>query len=42
MTILLLTDKEPVELDKELQVDIVALGGLAVGAADVVPVEIDS
>lgn len=37
-----LTGQEAVQLDQELQVDIVALGGLAVGAAHVVAVEIDT
>lgn len=36
------TDKEAVELHQQLEVDIVALGRLAVGAPNVVPVEIDS
>jgi hypothetical protein len=34
--------QEAVKLDQELQVDIVALGGLAVSALDVVAVEIDT
>lgn len=34
--------QEAVQLDQELQVDIVALGGLAVSALDVVAVEIDT
>jgi hypothetical protein len=34
--------KEAVELHQELEVDIVALGGLAVSALDVVAVEIDT
>lgn len=37
-----LTSQEAVQLDQELQVDIVALGGLAVSALDVVAVEIDT
>lgn len=37
-----LTGQEAVKLDQELQVDIVALGGLAVSALDVVAVEIDT
>ena len=37
-----LTDKEPVELHQELEVDIVALGRLAVRALDVVTVQIDT
>lgn len=37
-----LTSQEAVKLDQELQVDIVALGGLAVSALDVVAVEIDT
>lgn len=37
-----LTSQEAVQLNQELQVDIVALGGLAVGAAHVVAVEIDT
>lgn len=37
-----LTGQEAVKLDQELQVDIVALGGLAVSAAHVVAVEIDT
>jgi hypothetical protein len=36
------TRKEAVELHQELEVDIVALGGLAVSALDVVAVEIDT
>lgn len=35
-------DKEPVKLNEKLQVDVVALGSSAVGAAHMVPVEIDS
>lgn len=37
-----LTGQKAVKLDQELQVGIVALGGLAVGAAHVVAVEIDT
>jgi hypothetical protein len=37
-----LTGQEAVKLDQELQVDIVALGGLTVSALDVVAVEIDT
>ena len=37
-----LTDKEPVELHQELEVDIVALGSHAVRAAHMVLVQIDT
>lgn len=37
-----LTSQEAVELHQELEVDIVALGGLAVGGLNVVAVEIDT
>lgn len=37
-----LTGQEAVELDEQLQVDVVRLGRLAVRAADMVCVEIDT
>lgn len=36
------TSKETVELDEEFEVDVVALGGFAMGAAHMVSVEIDT
>lgn len=36
------TSKKTVELDEEFKVDVIALGGFAMGAAHVVSVEIDT